>query len=94
MVSIRNLDQMLSNPDYKEYYELKQEIIKDYPPQKKRSREQHLEYMKRIGDLMWDINGGFQRFVDSQVSEIITVKQKQKGNPMKGRKPYTRKNDE
>ena len=28
MVSIRNLDQLLTNADYKEYYELKQEVLK------------------------------------------------------------------
>jgi hypothetical protein len=83
IVSIRNLNQLLTNPDYKEYYELKQEILKDYPIQKKRTNEEHREYIKRIGELLWDIHGPFQRFIDSQISEIITIKQEQKGNPKK-----------
>ena len=92
IVSIRNIDQLLSNPDYKEYYELKQEVLKDYPPQKKRSIEEHREYIKRIGDLIWDIHGPFQRFIDSQVSEIVTLKQEQRGNPKKLGRKYN--NDE
>jgi len=83
IVSIRNLNQLLTNPDYKEYYELKQEILKEYPPQKKRTNEEHREYIKRIGELLWDIHGPFQRFIDSQVSEIITVRQEQKANKQK-----------
>lgn len=83
MVSIRNLDQLLTNADYKEYYELKQEILKEYPPQKKRTQQEHREYIKRIGELLWDIHGPFQRFIDSQVSEITTIKQEQKANKKK-----------
>ena len=83
IVSTRNLNQLLTNEDYKKYYELKQEILKDYPPQKKRTQQEHREYIKRIGDLLWDINGDFQRFIDSQLSEIETIRQEQKGNPKK-----------
>ena len=83
MVSIRNLDQLLTNADYKEYYELKQEVLKDYPPVLKRTREEQRECMKRIGELLWDIHGPFQRFVDSQISEVITLKQEQRGNKKK-----------
>lgn len=88
MVSIRNLDQLLTNPHYKEYYELKQEVIKDYPPLKLRTRNQHREYMKRIGDLLWDINGPFQKFIDSQVSEIVTIRRDQKANKKKPGRRY------
>jgi hypothetical protein len=83
MVSIRNLDQLLTNTDYKEYYELKQEILKEYPPQKKRTQQEHREYIKRIGELLWDIHGPFQRFIDSQISEITTIRQEQKANKQK-----------
>jgi len=83
MVSIRNLDQLLTNEDYKEYYELKQEILKDYPPSKKRTQPEHRECIKRIGELLWDIHGPFQRFIDSQISEVITLKQEQRGNKKK-----------
>jgi len=38
IVSTRNLNQLLTNEDYKKYYELKQEILKEYPPQKKRTQ--------------------------------------------------------
>lgn len=88
IISIRNLDELLTNPDYKEYYELKQEVLKDYPPQKERTRKQHLRCIKRIGDLIWDIHGPFQRFIDSQVSEIITVRQEQKANKKKMGRRY------
>ena len=88
MVSIRNLDQLLTNQHYKEYYELKQEVIKDYPPLKLRTRKQHRECMRRIGDLLWDINGPFQKFIDSQVSEIVTIRQEQKGNKKKPGRRY------
>lgn len=87
IVSKRNLNQLLTNENYKRYYELKQEILKDYPPQKKRTNQEHRECIKRIGDLIWDINGDFQKFIDSQVSEIVATKQEQKANPKKcGRK--------
>lgn len=83
IVSIRNLNELLTNPDYKEYYELKQEILKEYPPQKKRTQQEHREYIKRIGELLWDIHGPFQRFIDSQISEIVTIRQEQKANKQK-----------
>jgi hypothetical protein len=88
IVSTRNLNQLLTNENYKKYYELKKEILKDYPIQKLRTREQHRECMKRIGDLMWDINGDFQKFIDSQISEIIVTRQEQKGNPKKAGRKY------
>jgi hypothetical protein len=83
IISVRNLNQLLTNEDYKRYYDLKQEILKDYPIQKKRTNEQHRECMKRIGDLMWDINGDFQRFIDSQISEIVTIRQEQTASKKK-----------
>jgi hypothetical protein len=87
IVSKRNINQLLSNQDYKEYWELKENILKDYPPQKKRTREEHLECIKRIGDLLWAIDGPFQRFINSQVSEQIQLKQEQRANPKRlGRK--------
>ena len=88
IISIRNINQLLTNPDYKEYYDLKQEVLKDYPPSKKRSNEEHRECIKRIGDLLWDINGGFQRFIDSQISEVVTVRQEKRANPKKGGRKY------
>lgn len=88
IISIRNLNQLLTNEDYKQYYELKQEILKDYPPQKDRNRKEHRECMKRIGDLLWAIDGPFQRFIDSQVSEIVTIKQEQKANKKKPGRKY------
>ena len=93
IISVRNLNQLLTNPDYKEYYELKQEILKEYPPQKKRTNEEHREYIKRIGELLWDIHGPFQRFIDSQVSEIETIRQEQKGNPKKCGRRYEEEDD-
>ena len=83
IISVRNLNQLLTNPDYKEYYELKQEILKDYPIQKKRTNEEHRECMKRIGELLWDIHGPFQRFIDSQISEIVTIRQEQTASKKK-----------
>lgn len=94
IISIRNLEQLLTNPHYKEYYELKQDILKDYPPLKLRTREQHRECMKRIGDLLWAINGPFQEFIDSQVSEIVTVRQEQKANKKKPGRRYEDENYE
>ena len=70
------------------YYELKQDILKDYPTQKERTREQHRECMKRIGDLIWAIDGPFQKFIDSQISEIVTVRQEQKVNKKKKGRRY------
>ena len=83
IISIRNLDQLLTNEDYKQYYELKQDILKDYPPLKKRTNQEHRECMKRIGDLIWAIDGPFQRFIFSQVSEIDQIKQEKRANPGK-----------
>lgn len=83
MVQMRYLDSLLTNEDYKKYYELKQEVINQYPPLKERSREQHREYIKRVGDLIWDIHGPFQRFVDSQVPEDVTIRAEKKANPKK-----------
>jgi hypothetical protein len=88
IISIRNLNQLLTNEDYKAYYELKQEILKEYPPQKKRTQQEHRECMKRIGELLWDIHGPFQRFIDSQISEITTIRQEQKANKQKPGRKY------
>ena len=88
IVSTRNLNQLLTNENYKRYYELKQEILKDYPIQKKRTNQEHRECIKRIGDLIWDINGDFQKFINSQVSEIETMLQERKANPKKCGRRY------
>lgn len=87
IVSTRNLNSLLNNPHYKEYYELKQEVLKDYPIQKNRTNKEHRECVSRIADLIFDIRGPFQEFVFSQVSEIETMLQERKANPKKcGRK--------
>jgi hypothetical protein len=98
IVSHRDLKQLLTSESYREYYELKQEILRDYPPPKQRTREQSLEVAKRIGDLMWEPNGPFQTFVWEQKSEQNKVQEErwaQNRKPGgKKRKPYTRKNEE
>ena len=93
MVSMRNLDSLLTNEDYKQYYELKQEILNQYPPLKKRTHQEHRECIKRIGDLLFDIYGPFQRFVDSQVSEIETIIQERRGNKKKPGRKYEHEED-
>lgn len=75
IVSMRDLDQLLSSEPYKLYYELKQDILKDYPEPKKRTREESLEIIKRVSDLMWEPNGPFQQFLWDQMSEQEKIQQ-------------------
>ena len=94
IVSSRNLQSLLTNTHYSAYYELKQQILNEYPPVKHRTREQNLEVIRRVSDLMWDVNGPFQQFVFSQVSEIEQIKQEQRANPKKQGRKYVHKEDE
>ena len=98
LVSHRDLKQLLKSESYREYYELKKDILKDYPPLKLRSREEHLDCMRRIGDLMWEQNGPFQQFIWEQKSEQNKVQEERWAENRKPggkrRKPYTKKNEE
>ena len=69
LVSHRDLNGLLKSESYREYYELKQDILKDYPPPKQRTREQSLEVARRVCELMHERNGPFQTFVWEQKSE-------------------------
>jgi hypothetical protein len=69
IVSHRDLQQLLKSETYRLYYQLKQDILKDYPPPKQRTREQSLEVSRRISDLMWEPEGPFQLFLWEQMSE-------------------------
>ena len=96
IVSHRDLQQLLKSETYRLYYELKQDILKDYPPPKQRTREQSLEVSQRISDLMWEPNGAFQQFIWEQMSDQDKLLQDRRaeGKKQGGRKPYTRKNEE
>ncbi len=75
LVSHRELDQLLKSQSYREYYELKQDILKDYPPPKLRTREQSLEVSRRVCELMHEVGGPFQEFVWEQKSEQNRVQE-------------------
>jgi hypothetical protein len=94
-VGFKTRDQLMKSPTYQLYDELKQEIIKDYPPQKDRTREEHLEYIHRVYTLMMEPNGIFQDFVWENMSEQNQINQTRRaeGKKQGGRKPYTRKSD-
>jgi len=96
LVSIRGEHNLLKSESYRLYYELKQEILRDYPPPKQRTREQSLEVSQRISDLMWEPNGAFQQFIWEQMSDQDKLLQDRRaeGKKQGGRKPYTRKNEE
>lgn len=96
IVSIRGVHNLLKSESYRLYYELKQDILKDYPPVKKRSREENLEIIKRISDLMWEVGGPFQEFIWEQMSEQHKLEQDRlaDGKLPNGRKPYIRKNED
>jgi hypothetical protein len=78
LVSTRGIENLLKSDTYRLYYELKQEILKEYPPLKLRTREEHLECMKKIGDLMWEVGGPFQQFIWEQMSEQDMIQQDRK----------------
>lgn len=96
LVSIRGEHNLLKSESYRLYYELKQEILRDYPPLKQRSREENLEVMRRVCDLMWEVDGPFQQFIWEQMSDQDKLLQDRRAEGKKpgGRKPYTRKNSE
>ena len=75
LVSIRGEHNLLKSESYRLYYELKQEILRDYPPLKQRSREENLEVMRRVCDLMWEVDGPFQQFIWEQKSEQNKVQE-------------------
>ena len=96
LVSIRGEENLLTSETYRLYYEQKQQILKDYPPVKQRSREENLQVSRRVCDLMHELDGPFQRFVWEQMSEQDKVEQGRRADGKKstGRKPYTRKNED
>jgi hypothetical protein len=89
LVSTRGTENLLKSDTYRLYYELKQEILKEYPPQKERTRQQHLDCMKRIGDLVWEVGGHFQQFIWEQMSEQDVIEQTRRAENKKpgGKKP-------
>ena len=90
--SVRDLKEMLQNPWYKIYYEKKQELLQNYPPNKQRSREEHLSYIKELCDMIWEPDGEFQKFLWDIMSEQEKLEQRRRAS---GRKRYERiKEDE
>jgi hypothetical protein len=88
IVSHRDKEQLLTSETYRLYNELKEEILKDYPPPKQRTREQSLEVSKRISDLMWEPNGAFQQFLWEQMSDQEKMNQDRRAESRKtGPKP-------
>jgi len=75
LVSIRGEENLLKSESYRLYHQLKQEILKDYPPPKLRTREQSLEVSRRVCELMHEVNGPFQTFVWEQKSEQNRVQE-------------------
>ena len=86
LVSTRGEENLLKSESYRLYYELKQEILKDYPEQKQRTRKEHLECVRRIGELIFEPLGPFQTFIWEQKSEQDKVEEERRA---KG-KQYTR----
>lgn len=98
LVSVRGIQNLLKSQSYREYYELKLQILKDYPPPKGRTREQSLEVSRRVCELMHELDGPFQQFIWEQKSEQNKIQEErwaQNRKPGgKRRKPYTRKDEE
>ena len=65
----KQLKVLLKNPHYQKYYEKKLEILSKYPPQKERTREEHTAFMKEVGELIWEQDGDFQKYVWESMSE-------------------------
>jgi len=78
IVSHRDKEQLLTSETYRLYNELKEQILRDYPIQKQRTREEHLEVIRRVSDLMWEPNGQFQQFLWEQMSEQERTNQDRK----------------
>jgi hypothetical protein len=98
LVSVRGEHNLLKSQSYREYYELKQEILKEYPPLKQRTREQNLEVARRVCELMHELDGPFQQFIWEQKSEQNKIQEERWAENRKPggkrRKPYTKKNEE
>jgi hypothetical protein len=88
-VGFKTREQLMKSSTYQLYDELKQDILKDYPLQKERSREEHLEYIRRICDLMFEPNGIFQQFIWENMSEQEQLNQDRRADARKpgGKKP-------
>lgn len=87
VLTTRDVQGMLKNPSYKEYWERKQIILQKYPPTKEMSREEHNKCMREIADLMWEMDGPFQQFLWENTSEVEKIKQERraKGNQRKNK---------
>ena len=73
-------EDLLTHTRFRKYRKLKEKINKDYPlkgfPEGMRdiTREQNLERLKRLGDLMFKQEGDFQAFVRDRFGEIYYEK--------------------
>ena len=83
LVSIRGVHNLLKSEAYQLYNEQKQQILNEYPPLKERSREENLQVMRRVCDLMWIVDGHFQQFIWEQLSEQDKLEQDRRADGRK-----------
>lgn len=83
MVSMRDTKQLLTSEPYIRYNEKKQAIKSKYPKWIHRTREENREYMRELGELIWDVNGDFQEFIDTQIPMDEEIRREKKVNPKK-----------
>jgi hypothetical protein len=89
LVSIRGKENLMKSETYRLYYEQKEQILNQYPPLKLRTREEHLECIRKLTDLMWEVGGYFQQFIWENMSEIDQINQDRRADARKpgGKKP-------
>ena len=84
---LRELQSLLENPNYKEYYEKRQELLNSFGKKiSQMSREEYRVWLHQVSALMYEVNGGFSKFLWDNMPEDQKDKMEKKARGPKPRK--------
>lgn len=79
----RDTEKLKENQNYFKYSLLKEEIKSKYPAIQDMDRETFISWIKELGDLIWELNGPFDKFLEDTLSDQAKLEMERKANRKK-----------
>ncbi len=69
----KEIGKLKEHPDYLQYWLKKEEIRKGYPPITQMNREEYLNWLKEVSELMHEPDGWFQKWMWNNIDEWTQI---------------------
>jgi hypothetical protein len=77
-IGTKDTEKLKTNEYYLQYWLLKEEIKSKYPPIKDMDRETFKSWIKDLNDLIYTMNGPFDKFLEDTLSEQAKIEMERK----------------